>query len=88
MRRMNQADQKAIVARSRTVRDLHQMLATEGNGEAIARRMFDVQRFTREEHEGGRTEGWRLYGGWYQRTCSLVWAWFRRDIKEGRKQWK
>jgi hypothetical protein len=56
--------------------------------ETRAQRMFEVQRFTREDHLRGLTEGWCLYGGWYQRMGGLVWGWFRREAKEERTAWK
>ena len=53
------------------------------HGVAHVREVFEVQRFTRQEYERGKTVSWDLYGGWYQRMGGLVWAWFRRDVEEG-----
>ena len=55
----------------------------EGDGQAMVRQVFEVQRFTHEDHEQGLTEGWRLYGGWYRRMSGLVWGWFRREVEDG-----
>ena len=52
------------------------------NRETRVRQVFEVQRFTREDHEQGLTEGWRLYGGWERRMGGLVWAWFRREVED------
>ena len=61
MREMNQADQKAIVERHKTVQERGQMEATKGDGEPSVGRAFDVQRFTIEDDENGKTRGWRFY---------------------------
>jgi hypothetical protein len=47
----------------------------DGDRQAIV----EYMRFTREEHEAGRTHGWRFEIGWYVRASGLQWAWFSRD---------
>ena len=47
------------------------------------RRVFDMQRFTREEHERGQTAGWRFEAGWFVRMSGLTWAWFSREVEDG-----
>ena len=42
----------------------------------------EFQRFTREEHHRGDTEGWRFASGWFHRDSGLQWAWFIRDVEE------
>ncbi len=49
----------------------------------MPRRMFDVHRFTRQEHEQGDTNGWRFEAGWFHRMSSLKWAWFSREADDG-----
>ncbi len=48
------------------------------------RRVFDIRRFTREEHERGDAAGWRLEAGWFRRMSGLEWAWFRREVEDGK----
>ena len=50
------------------------------------RTTFFVHRFTREEHERGDTTGWRFEVGWCRRMSGLEWAWFSREINNGKKQ--
>jgi len=53
-----------------------------GECQAMIRDSFDVMRFTKEEHERGDAEGWRLWAGWYERASGLRWAWFVRSVDE------
>lgn len=54
-----------------------------GDREAIVRELFDVRRFTREEHERGNSTGWRFEAGWFERASGLTWAWFSREVQRG-----
>ncbi len=45
--------------------------------------MFDVRRFTRQEHERGATVDWRFAAGWFRRASGLAWAWFEREVNHG-----
>ena len=51
----------------------------------MPRRMFDVHRFTRLEHDRGDTAGWRLEAGRFERMSGLGWAWFSRDIDDNKE---
>ena len=48
----------------------------------IASRVFEVQRFTEQEHASGETAGWRFEVGWFQYVSGLEWAWFSRELAE------
>ncbi len=61
---------------------LHPGSQRDGESEAIVRRVLDMRRFTREEHEHGDTAGWRYEVGWFVRMSGLTWAWFSRDSEE------
>ncbi len=50
-----------------------------GDAEAI---VFEVRRFTRQEHERGDTADWWRTGAWYRRDSGLEWAWFRQDLPD------
>ncbi len=43
---------------------------------------FEVQRFTRHQHNRGDTTGWRFAAGWFLRDSGLQWAWFSREPEE------
>ena len=45
--------------------------------------VFEVRRFTRQEHERGDTGNWWRTGAWYRRDSGLEWAWFRREVSDG-----
>ncbi len=45
-------------------------------------RMFEVHRFTREEHDRGDTTDWHFDAGWFRRVSGLEWAWFRREVED------
>jgi len=43
----------------------------------------EFMRFTRQEHERGKTVGWRFESGWHERASGLTWAWFSREVGDG-----
>ena len=45
-------------------------------------RMFEVHRFTREEHDQGATAGWRFEVGWFRYVSGLEWGWFSREAAD------
>jgi len=77
----DQADCEANV----TTRPLQACRQRAGDGEAIVEigELFEVRRFTRDEHARGETAGWRFDGRWHRRASGLEWAWFQREISDG-----
>jgi len=72
-----------MLKRSDVLQEPRQPARKEGDREAIAPpRAWDVQRFTKEEHEHGDTAGWRFEIGWYRRMGGVTWAWFRREVDD------
>ena len=49
-------------------------------------RMFEVHRFTREEHDQGATAGWQFTAGWFTRDSGLQWAWFCKEVQHDEAQ--
>ena len=80
-RATHQADCEANV---RMTEPLPARRQRDGNREAIVRQVFDMRRYTREEHERGDAAGWRLEAGWFRRMGGLEWAWFRREVEDGK----
>jgi len=59
--------------------------SNHGDDAAIAGRSYDVQRFTKADHDAGATNGWRFLSGWHRRASGLQWAWFER-MTDGKTQ--